>query len=276
MIPFKPKKKLGQNFIFNQNYLKKILSLCLIDENSLVIEIGSGYGNFTKLLLETNCQKVISIEKDENLFLWLKKNIKNKKLSFIKKDVLKINWETIYQEEKRKKINLVGNLPFYLSSKLIVDILLNNELFNSVSFLIQEEVAKKWMSLPGNSHRSPVSVLINLLGIINSPMKVPKNVFFPIPSVNGALVNISFSKKNSIIKEELKKFNNFLKLCFCHPRKTLFNNLLLFSGWYKKEWTDFFLNKSYDLKIRPSILTHNEFLELFYFWKSFNKKNKTR
>lgn len=67
-IPFPPNKKLGQNFIFDKNYLEKIVECCPIDNNTVIIEVGSGYGNLTNLLAKTNCQKIIGIEKDQKLF----------------------------------------------------------------------------------------------------------------------------------------------------------------------------------------------------------------
>jgi 16S rRNA (adenine1518-N6/adenine1519-N6)-dimethyltransferase len=85
---FRPNKKLGQNFLFDKNYLRKIVDCCPVDVNTVIIEIGSGYGNLTNFLAKTNCQKVISLEKDQNLFQQLKEN---GKIVYIHEDALKIN-----------------------------------------------------------------------------------------------------------------------------------------------------------------------------------------
>src|SRR3954464_9757909 len=86
---FPPNKRLGQNFLFDKNYLQKIVDCCPIGINTVIIEIGSGYGDLTNCLAETNCQKVISLEKDQKLFQQLKEN---KKVVYLHEDALKINW----------------------------------------------------------------------------------------------------------------------------------------------------------------------------------------
>ncbi|CAI2162432.1 10709_t:CDS:2 [Funneliformis geosporum] len=85
------KKRLGQNFLFDKNYLHKIVDCCSIDTNSVIIEVGSGYGNLTNLLAETDCQKIIGVEKDSNLFQWLVKNNKSERIIYLKQDALTID-----------------------------------------------------------------------------------------------------------------------------------------------------------------------------------------
>ena len=90
---YPPNKELGQNFLFDKNYLQKIVTSCPINSNTLIIEIGSGYGSLTNLLAKTNCQKIISLEKDKKLLHWLLENNKNEKVTYLNQDVLKVNWE---------------------------------------------------------------------------------------------------------------------------------------------------------------------------------------
>ena len=123
-LPYQPNKDLGQNFIFDKNYLCKIVDNFSIDSNTIIIEIGSGYGSLTNLLAETNCQKVISLEKDEKLFQWLEKNNKNDKITYFCQDALLINWEKFCLEYKNSSIIIVGNLPYYITNSLIINLLL--------------------------------------------------------------------------------------------------------------------------------------------------------
>jgi 16S rRNA (adenine1518-N6/adenine1519-N6)-dimethyltransferase len=90
-LPYSPQKKLGQNFLFSSKYLYQIVTHCPISSDTVIIEIGSGYGNLTKFLAETNCQKVLSFEKDPQLFQWLVKNEKDKKITYFEQDALLIN-----------------------------------------------------------------------------------------------------------------------------------------------------------------------------------------
>ena len=99
-IVFPPRQELGQNFLFDKNYLQKIVKHCPADKNTIIIEIGSGYGNLTNLLAETDCQKVISLEKDRKLFQWLVENNKNNKITYLYQDALQVNWPELYFQYK--------------------------------------------------------------------------------------------------------------------------------------------------------------------------------
>jgi 16S rRNA (adenine1518-N6/adenine1519-N6)-dimethyltransferase len=98
-LVYPPQKKLGQNFLFNKNYLQKIVDFCSFDSHTIIIEIGSGYGNLTNFLAQTDCQKVVSLEKDPRLFQWLTKNSSKKdKVLFLHQDALKVDWLTFSEK----------------------------------------------------------------------------------------------------------------------------------------------------------------------------------
>ena len=272
---FQPNKELGQNFLFDKNYLCQIVKNCSVENDTIIIEIGSGYGNLTNLLVETNCQKVISLEKDEKLFQWLKENNQSDKISYLCQDALTINWEEFCSKYKKNSLIIVGNLPYYLTNSLIVNLLINYHLFKSLVFLVQKEVGQKWVSNPNkySSKYSALSVFINYLAETNLVFEVPRNFFNPIPEVDGALVVINPLKNNNIKKEQLVSFLKFLKNCFRSRRKTLRNNLLAFSGSSELEWDNYFREKDYQTKIRPQNLVPLEYYELFIYWQKINKKS---
>lgn len=266
---FNPIKRLGQNFIFDKVYLQKILNNCLIEENSLVIEIGSGYGIFTQLIAEkTKCHDIISLEKDERLFNLLVKK-KTDKITFVLQDALKIDWGTygrqLEENRKGKSINIVGNLPYNIANSLLIELLLFSNFFSSFSFLVQEEVARRWLAKPKENNYSAISVFINFFSLPKIQFLVPGTVFIPNSAVRGALVTIILKKEFSFNKIEIKNFWSFLRNCFQFRRKTLFNNLISFSNLI--EWKKYYFWKNYSLNLRPSDLSPSEFWELFSFFK---------
>ena len=266
---FQPNKELGQNFLFDKNYLGQIVKNCFVDNNTIIIEIGSGYGTLTNLLAETNCQKIISLEKDEKLFQWLKENNQNDKISYLCQDALTINWEEFCSKYQKNSLIIVGNLPYYLTNSLIVNLLMNYHLFKSLVFLVQKEVGEKWVASLNkyNSKYSALSVFINYLTETKLAFEIPRKVFNPVPEVDGVLVVINPHENDGISMEQLSSFLRFLKNCFRSRRKTLWNNLLNFTRSSQIEWDKYFQKKNYPTKIRPQNLVSIEYFELFVYWQ---------
>jgi len=264
---FLPKKKLGQNFLFQLNYLQKIVACCRpINSQTVIIEIGSGYGNLTNLLAITNCQKIISCEKDKQLFEWLVKNNKNKKkIIFLHQDALLINWPNFCAKYKNNPILVVGNLPYYIANSLIVNLLINYSLFKSLIFLVQKEVACRWVASPSkhSNKYSALSVFINYLAETELPFTIPASSFTPSPNVEGALVVIKIRSNINLSPKELQNFLRLLKNCFRFRRKTLWNNLNGFAGDKQEKWQKYFAKKNYSRNVRPQNLTPNEYFSLF-------------
>jgi 16S rRNA (adenine1518-N6/adenine1519-N6)-dimethyltransferase len=132
---------------------------------------------------------------------------------------------------------IVGNLPYYLTNSLIVDLLFNYRLFKSFIFLVQKEVGQKWVSSPHkySSKYSSLSVFINYLAETKIILEVPQRVFVPASSVDGVLTVINPYKNINVSKEQLASFLRFLKNCFRFRRKTLLNNLGSFAGNHKEK-----------------------------------------
>ncbi|WP_322632475.1 16S rRNA (adenine(1518)-N(6)/adenine(1519)-N(6))-dimethyltransferase RsmA [endosymbiont DhMRE of Dentiscutata heterogama] len=268
-IIYAPKKSLGQNFLFDKNHLHKIVACCPVDDKIIIIEIGSGYGNLTNLLAKTDCQKVIGIEKDSQLFQWLIENNKNEKIIYHHQDALKINWPEFCSQFKNNSLIVVGNLPYYITNSLIINLLLDYQLFKSLIFLVQKEVGQKWVSGSNKypSEYSALSVFINYLTETKIVAKIPAAVFTPAPSVDGVLVSIEPHQNVNTSKEQLISFLRFLKNCFRFRRKTLLNNLLSWARNYEKEWKKYLQEKGYEEKIRPQNLNPSEYWQLFVFWR---------
>lgn len=140
---YPPNKELGQNFLFDKNYLRKIVARCPVNSDTVIVEIGSGYGSLTNLLAETNCQKIISLEKDKNLFHLLEKNNRNGKIIYLNQDALAFDWEKFCLEYQNNSTVVIGNLPYYITNSLIVNLLFHFRLFKYFVFLVQKEVGQK-------------------------------------------------------------------------------------------------------------------------------------
>jgi 16S rRNA (adenine1518-N6/adenine1519-N6)-dimethyltransferase len=272
---FSPNKKLGQNFLFDSEYLQKIVENCPITPDTVIIEIGSGYGSLTNFLAETDCQKVISYEKDKRLFDWLVANNQKKdKITYLNEDALLINWSKIRAEYQNNSLLVVGNLPYYLANSLIVELLFSYQLFQSWTFLVQKEVGQKWVASPNkySSNYSALSVLINFLTDASIIFNVPASAFTPPSAVDGAVVVMKIRSLTDIGQTQLTAFFRFLKNCFRSRRKTLWNNLMNFAGNCEKSWDNYFRIHNYQKKIRPQELNSLEYWKLFTYWQSERDK----
>ena len=267
---FRPQRSLGQNFLSSDLYLKKIISACSINSNSVILEIGPGYGSLTKLLSQTDCKKLISIEKDPNLFQWLNNNsIKwPSKVDFFLNDALEIEWDDFLKNNvslsSDDELIIVGNLPYYISNILIGNLLEKRHLFKRLVFLVQKEVAQRWVASPFKykNKYSNLSIFINYSCDTELLFEIPKRFFKPIPEVDGALVilEIKIIPTENILNEN--KFFLFVRNCFKFRRKTLFNNIKSFWG-NEDEIKEIFKIFEYDEKIRPQDLSLDDFLKLF-------------
>lgn len=266
-IIFKARKSLGQNFLFNNDYLKKIVSVCQINDKSRVIEIGPGYGSLSKLLSNATSRPIISIEKDENLFNWLVSNLSENKINFVLEDAKIINWSEFLKNKSLfcddDEIVVTGNLPYNISNEIIINLIKERKFFKRFIFLVQKEVAQRWVASPINykNKYSNFSVFINYFCKTSLLFEIPRKFFNPIPKVDGALVFLEVKETFSSNLEE-KKFFTFVKNCFCFRRKTLYNNLKSF--WIKDEKIKkVFQNFNFSSKIRPQDLSLENYLILF-------------
>jgi len=260
----KPNKKLGQNFLFDKNYLKKISDYIKTENDSVLVEIGSGYGSLTNILSGKRVKKILSIEKDFNLYNNLVLNNKETKIEYIFGDALKIDWDLFVK--KYGIINyIIGNLPYHIANSLIVDLLLKYKNFKCFYFLIQKEVAQKWNASVYNHQAkySALSIFINYLCKTSLLMTVPKEIFVPAPFVDGSLIKIEIKESVYLEEIELKDFLSFLKKCFSARRKKLLKNLMKY--FPLKKWGTFFIEQNLPENIRPQNISPEQYFELFSF-----------
>ena len=238
-----PKKSLGQNFLLDRNLLKKIVSNINI-KNKNIIEIGSGTGLLTNEIIKQNPKKLILLEKDNSLYEKLKlKYLDNKSIEIENIDVLKDNLSF------KNNFNIIANLPYNISTKLIIKLLIKYKNFKEMVFLVQKEVSDKFKYKLLNK-KNKYSLFLETVSNYQELHNISNKVFYPKPKVNSTLIKIT-PKNIEIDKEKLWIFSNKI---FMNKRKKINNKFNRFN------------NKIIDKKIlekRPEDLNKSEYLDLF-------------
>ena len=218
------KKKFGQNFLIDNNIVKKIVSTANIDKDTGVIEIGPGIGAMTEILA-MNAGKVLCYEIDEDMVKILSEVITNDNVKVIHNDFLKVNiLEDISYFEGLKRIVAVSNLPYYITTPIIFKLLDHSDVISSMYFMVQKEVCTRLTACEGNRDYGSLSVLIKLNGIAKQEFVVTRNCFYPAPNVDSAIVSIVINKDDCSLKND-PNFLKFVQNIFEQKRKTLYNNI---------------------------------------------------
>ena len=216
------KKSLGQHFLINKSILKKIVSIEDI-KDKIICEIGPGQGALTKEILQNKPRKLILIEKDKNLrtsLLKLQEKFKDI-ISFIDDDILDIN----LKDFNHNKIQIISNLPYNIASTLIIKLIMNFDIIESMVLMVQKEVAERLSAKVSTSFYSRLSVLIQLHAEVAKLFDVEPYNFNPKPKVESTVIKIVPYRKREIHYERLDKV---LKISFRQRRKTIKNNLKTF------------------------------------------------
>tara|TARA_B100001248_G_scaffold255267_1_gene234760 strand:+ start:1494 stop:2264 length:771 start_codon:yes stop_codon:yes gene_type:complete len=216
------KKSLGQHFLINKSILKKIVSLEDI-KGKVVFEIGPGQGALTKEIIQKKPEKLILIEKDKNLIAYLFKLQEKFKdiISVIDDDILNINLEDL----NYNKVKIISNLPYNIASTLIIKLIKNYNMIESMVLMVQKEVAERLSARVSTSSYSRLSVLIQLHAEVKKVFDVEPCNFNPRPKVESTVIKIiPFSNR----KIHYDKLDNVLKISFRQRRKTIKNNLKAF------------------------------------------------
>ncbi len=213
------KKKYGQNFIIDPNIIQKTIDLAELDENTVVIEIGPGLGALTQGLLE-RAGKVLAYDIDPDVIQVLQQYLSCDKLTLIQKDFLQVDLVHLLAELHGRRVKLVSNLPYYITTDLIEKITLASEGLEQAIIMVQKEVAEKMASPASRKERQPLHYLLDEVAEVRYLMTVPRTVFYPMPHVDSALLGIRYTGRFVD-----RGFYDFLKLAFKARRKTLYNNI---------------------------------------------------
>lgn len=257
----RPKKGLSQNFLIDQNILSKIASEAAVSHEDLVLEIGPGPGALTETLLSRGAE-VIAIEKDKNLARALERlQTEDKRLSVIESDVLQVNFEELLGNQVKKggKIKVIANLPYNITSPILIKLLPLTHLLSSLTVMVQDEVARRITSPPGNRVYGSLSVFSAFYSDPSYAFKVSKNCFYPAPKINSAILH--FRLKEPLSVDSTEKFFNLTRTAFCYRRKMLKVSL---KALYEPEKVVNVL-ESLGIKgdIRPECLSLEQFVSIY-------------
>lgn len=233
---FNFKKKFGQNFIIDENIITSILKKAQVDEHCMVIEIGPGAGSLT-YKLSTTAKQVLCYEIDTKLQDILEDNLKDcHNVTVLYQDFLEADVKTDLKKYQYDKLYVVANLPYYITTPIIVKLIEDEIPVDKIVVMVQKEVGDRFKAVPGTKDYSSLSVYLNYYFDVHKLLDVSKNVFIPKPNVDSIVVEFDKKKETfHLINRPL--FFQMVRDSFKQKRKTLRNNL-----------------KNYDLEVIASVL----------------------
>ena len=254
---FNLKKMYGQNFIVDENIINSIINVSNIDKDTLVIEIGPGAGSLTYKISEA-AKEVICYEIDTTLKDVLSETLKDRNnVKIIYNDFLK---EDIFDELKQheyKKLYVVANLPYYITTPIIVKIIEDNINVDKMVLMVQKEVGDRFKAKPGTKDYSSLSIYLNYYFDVKKALDISKNVFLPKPNVDSIVVEFTSKEKKELKNKEI--FFKLVRDSFKQKRKTLRNNL----KEYDLNKIEEILKKyNYDLSVRAEHLDIDIFIDI--------------
>lgn len=223
---FSFQKKFGQNFLIDTHVLDKIISAAHITKEDMVLEIGPGIGTMTQYLAEA-AGKVIAVEIDRNLIPILEDTLSEyNNVRVINEDVLKLDLRKFADEENGgKAIKVVANLPYYITTPIIMGLFENHVPVESITVMVQKEVADRMQTGPGNKDYGALSLAVQYYAEPYIVANVPPNCFMPRPKVGSAVIRLTRHEKPPVEVKDEKLMFDIIRASFNQRRKTLANGL---------------------------------------------------
>ena len=258
-------KKFGQNFLIDTHVLEKIVDAADIGKDDLVLEIGPGIGTVTQYLCEA-ARQVIAVEIDRKLIKILKDTLSAyDNVEVINEDILKVDIAALVEEKNGgKPIKVVSNLPYYITTPIIMTLLEKRVPVTDMTLMMQEEVARRMQAVPGNKDYGALSLAVQYYSVPYIAAYVPQNCFMPRPNVGSAVVNLKCHKESPVkVKNEELMFK-LIKASFAQRRKTLQNGLPNSAelDFTKDEVTEAILKMQETLGMKQNPLIRGETLTL--------------
>jgi len=217
------KKRLGQNFLIDEGILNRIVEVADLSKDDIIIEIGPGMGTLTKKLAE-KAQKVLAIEIDENLVKLLKETLKSyPNIEIIQADILKTNLNKLLKS--RYAIKVVANLPYYITTPIIIHLLKVREILSNIVVMVQKEVGRRMVAKPRTKDYGALSLLVQYYTKPQITVRVPRSAFLPEPEVDSCVVNLEVRNKPAVGVKDEELFFRVVRAAFEQRRKALKNAL---------------------------------------------------
>lgn len=259
-------KSLGQNFLINDSVINETIEASQISKEDLVIEIGPGLGTLTNRLLEKS-KKVIAIELDNRMI-----NILNERFSLysnfeiINEDVLKVNLKELIEKEKRenqiKEVKVVANLPYYITTPIIMKLLEDKLDIKSITVMVQKEVAKRVTAMPGEKLAGAITYSVQYYCKAEEIVEVPSDSFIPAPEVDSEVIRLTLREEPPVKIENEKTFFNLIKASFMQRRKTFLNGVSNSGLIGKQELKNILKEMQLSENVRGENLTLEQFAQI--------------
>ena len=259
------KKNFGQNFLIDSNILDNIASCAGVTKDDCVLEIGPGIGSLTQVLAE-NARQVVAVEIDNTLIPILQQTLGDyDNITILNQDILKTDIDAIIQEKNNgRNIKVVANLPYYITTPIIMDLLENERHVDSITVMVQKEVAERMQAGPKDKEYGALSVAVQYYCDANLDMIVQPSCFMPRPKVASAVITLKVLPERKVKTVDEKLFFHIVKCAFGQRRKTLMNCLFNLGnlGFTKEELTEIIQSLGWDERIRGEALGLEEFAAL--------------
>lgn len=253
-------KSYGQNFLIDENVVSGIVEKAEVSKKDLVIEIGPGLGTLTSFLLDS-AGKVICIELDTNMLKILNDRFKlYNNFELINDDVLKVDLqELISKNSEFENVKVVANLPYYITTPIIMKLLEEKLNLTSITVMVQKEVAERLTEEPGGKNTGSITYSINYYTEPTTVIEVPKESFIPSPKVDSSVIKLDVLKEPKIKVLDENLFFKVVKCAFLQKRKTLINSLSNSGISNKETLENILIELGLDLRVRAEQLTLEQF-----------------
>ena len=263
---FNFQKKFGQNFLIDTHVLEKIIEESGITKDDFVLEIGPGIGTMTQYLCE-NAREVAAVEIDKNLIPILADTLSAyDNVEVINDDILKVDINKLAEEKNGgKPIKVVANLPYYITTPIIMGLFESHVPIDSISIMVQKEVADRILAKPGSKDYGALTIAVNFDCKAERVLDIPPSAFIPRPQVTSTVLKIRRREKPAVEVKDRKLFFSLVKMGFGQRRKVFTNAMK--SGGIPADWIPEILEKAdIDGKRRGETFSMEEYARLADAW----------
>ena len=261
---FRFKKDFGQNFLTDENIVLKIVDALELKEDEVVLEVGPGMGSLTQKLAE-KAYKVYAVEIDTRAVNMLEETLSGyENIEIINKDILKTDLSEILEEalQENRKIKFISNLPYYITSPILMKVLEDKVKFENIVVMLQKEVAVRLNANVNTKDYSSFTIAVDYYAEVERLFNVPKTVFVPMPKVDSTVLRVVPRKESKVNVDNEEMFFKVVKAAFMNRRKMAFNSLANGLSLNKDLLKDALINAGLDEKVRAENITIEQFAEL--------------
>lgn len=260
-LGIQPRKGLSQNFLIDGNIIRNIVAASHVEKDDIVLEVGPGPGSLTEALLQVGAN-VVAVEKDQILSQALARLNQGDQLSIFCDDIMEFPFEDELKKRLKpgQKAKLIANLPYHLTTPILARFVQRHDLFSSLTVMVQEEVARRFVAQPNTSEYSSFTLYLSCFSKCHYAFTVSRNCFYPVPNVDSAVVVLNLQAPPESITN-LDSFFELTRTAFNQRRKMLRASL---KGLYTPDQvTEALTHLGLDPLARPEQLSRESFIQLY-------------